>query len=259
LEHELHKSGSILYLKAIRLGAASQRNQGVEHACNPFILFADDDVYLERDCIANLWQAIGEHDNVGGVSAMITNQKYLSMGMVTSAVVQFLLGKKMQSYAGKVIPPGWGMLPEDREDLPANVEVEWVNLGATLYRREALPIPPFQSHFVGYSLMEDLTLSVLVSKKWKLLNARMARIYHDSQPGDHKKNVLRLSEMELINRHYLMRNVLGKSSFLDYIKLFVFELFQVFSGLRSRGGLKRIGLEFVGKVTAIFKIMMGNS
>jgi len=60
-----------------------------------------------------------------------------------------------------------------------------------MYRREAIPSPPFPEHFSGYSMMEDLTLSLVVGRKWKLANARTARIYHDSQPGTHKSNSAR--------------------------------------------------------------------
>ncbi len=57
------------------------------------------------------------------------------------------------------------------------VPVEWLNTTCTLYRREALPDPPFLSHFTGYSLMEDLALSLTVGKRWKLANARGLRIF----------------------------------------------------------------------------------
>jgi glycosyltransferase involved in cell wall biosynthesis len=254
--HELAKSGIIIYIKASQLGAASQRNQGVVQARYPFILFADDDVYLEPDCVAKLWEAMESGISVGGVSAMITNQKYLPLGRITSAVVRFLFGKKMTSYAGKLIPPGWGMLPEDRDDMPVSVEMEWLNLGATLYRKEALPIPPFQSHFKGYSMMEDITLSASVSKKWKLLNARTARIYHDSQPGDHKKNAFLLSRMELKNRYYLMTQVLNRRKSSDYLRLFIFECFGMASSLQSFAALKQLPSIIAGKVAATFDIIV---
>ena len=248
--HAFDIDGELIYLKAVELGAATQRNQGFALANFPFILFADDDVYLEPDCLHLLFQAMADSPNVGGVSAMITNQKYLPMGKISSSLARLLLGKKLSSYAGKVIPPGWGMLPEDREDMPEVVEVEWLNLGATLYKKEALPNPPFQSYFKGYSMMEDLTLSVLVSKKWKLLNARTARIYHDSQPGTHKDNLAQISEMELANRHFIMTKILHRSSMKDYFKLFIFELFQLASSIRS-GGARSFIQQVQGKLRAL--------
>jgi hypothetical protein len=118
-------------------------------------------------------------------------------------------------------------LPEDREDLPEVVPVDWLNLGATIYRREALPEPPFDSVFAGYSMMEDLALSLRVAKKWRLANVRTARIFHDSQPNAHKANVSAMAAMELVNRHYVMTKVLERTGLLDYVRLFLWEAFNV--------------------------------
>src|SRR5204863_9646194 len=122
----------------------------------------------------------------GGVSALIVNQKYHPPGAISRAVFTLMHGRSERTFAGRVIGPGINLLPEDREDLPEIVPVEWLNTTCTIYRRVALPSPPFDSVFTGYSMMEDLTLSLRVGQKWKLANARTARIFHDSQPGPHK-------------------------------------------------------------------------
>jgi hypothetical protein len=126
-----------------------------------------------------------------------------------------------------VLGPAVNLLPEDRENLPEVVPVEWLNTTCTLYRREALPSPPFDSVFTGYSMMEDLTLSLRVGKKWKLANARTARIFHDSQPGSHKSDPVALAEMELVNRYYVMTQVMGNRRFRDFVRLFLWEAFQL--------------------------------
>lgn len=66
--------------------------------------------------------------------------------------------------------------------------------------------------------MEDVTLSLTVGKQWKLANARTARIFHDSQPGDHKSSPDVLASMSLVNRYYVMTEILGRRSSNDYIK-----------------------------------------
>ena len=137
-----------------------------------------------------------------------------------------------------MLGPAVNLLPEDRDDLPEVVPVQWLNTTCTLYRREALPEPMFPSNFIGYSLMEDLTLSLTVGRHWKLANARTARIYHDSQRGEHKEDVVAMSTMELVNRHYVMTKVMGKRDFGDYAKLAVWELFQLAScAIDNRGGI----------------------
>jgi hypothetical protein len=84
--------------------------------------------------------------------------------------------------------------------------------------------------------MEDVTLSLMVGRRWKLANARTARIYHDSQPGSHKVDPKVIAEMQLVNRHYVMTKVLGRSRFTDYLKLLLFELFSLVSTLQVPAG-----------------------
>lgn len=244
----------IRYIRARSLGAAVQRNQGVEEAKLPFILFADDDVYLEPYCIERLWNAISKDPKIGGVNAMIVNQKYLPMGRISTFVATVINGKREPSFAGKCLLPAWGMLPEDSDDLPEVVPVEWLNLTTTIYRREALPSPVFSSHFTGYSLGEDLGLSVIVSRNWKLANARTARIYHDSQPGTHKKSAFRVAEMDVVNRYYIMTTIMNKRGPVAALKLFFFQMFQVLSGLRSSEGIFKTPASIAGRLVGFIKI-----
>jgi glycosyltransferase involved in cell wall biosynthesis len=245
----------IIYHKAIELGAATQRNQAFAHATQPYILFLDDDIWFEPDCLMRLWQAIQSDPELGGVNAMITNQKYLPPGRVSRLLFQLLHGHKEKSYAGKCIGPALNLLPEDRPDLTEVVPVEWLNTTCVLYRQKALPNPPFPSNFTGYSLMEDVTLSLMVGKQWKLANARTARIFHDSQPGDHKKSFTVLAEMELINRHYVMTQILNRRQLRDYLKLTLLQLFGVATLLTSVRGWRSLPSVIAGKLKAIAHIL----
>ena len=157
----------ICWRRAEQLGAAIQRNQGVTAASQPFILFFDDDVIFEADCLARLWSAIDADPRLGGVNAMITNQKYLPPGRVSRTLFTILHGRNELTFAGRMIGPAVNLLPEDRDDLPEVVPTDWLNSTCTLYRRGALPNPPFDSIFTGYSMMEDVALSVRVGKNWR--------------------------------------------------------------------------------------------
>jgi GT2 family glycosyltransferase len=214
-------------VKADQVGAAAQRNQGVLRSAMPLIAFCDDDIDFHPDCLGKLWHALEADPGLGGVSAMITNQRYQPPGTVSRLLFTLLHGRSEKSFAGRVIGPAVNLLPEDREDLPDLVPVEWLNLGCTIYRREALPSPPFDSVFSGYSMMEDLTLSLRVGKKWRLANARTARIFHDSQPGTHKSDVSETAAMELVNRRYVMTKVLGRTGLLNHLQLIMWESFQL--------------------------------
>ena len=247
---------SVIWQRAVERGAAVQRNQGVKLADQPVVAFFDDDILLEAGCLRRLWDALQSDPMLGGVSAMITNQRYQSPGRVSRTMFRLMAGCSRQSYAGQFLGPAINLLPEDRDDLPEIVPVEWLNLGATLYRMEALPSPPFQRHFKGYSMLEDVTLSVSVGRKWKLANVRTARIYHDSQPGEHKSDATAVACMELVNRHYVMTQVLGRRRVRDYAKLTLWEFFQ----LAVCAFQKRLGREFWkrlnGKLRALSTILL---
>jgi GT2 family glycosyltransferase len=244
----------IVYLKAVEVGAAAQRNLGVGAATQPVIWFFDDDILFKDDCADHLWRALQSDPRLGGVNAMIVNQCYQPPGRVSSAIFQLLRGHAEATYAGLVIGPAVNLLPEDRDDMPEVVPVEWLNTTCTMYRREALPTPPFDSVFTGYSLMEDLALSLRVRREWRLANARTARIFHDSQQGTHKADVRALATMELVNRHYVMTRVLNQRRPSAYLKLLLWEIFQLASCAAGRSTRSKLPQALKGKMRGLRQI-----
>jgi glycosyltransferase involved in cell wall biosynthesis len=264
LEESIEGLGSALYWHAaVTPGAAAQRNQGIPACTSPFIGFFDDDILLEPECIARLWAALGSDARIGGVNAMITNQRYHPPGRVSRFVFRMMADRPGACYAGRVLGPAVNLLPEDRDDLPEVVPVEWLNTTCTLYRRDALPDPPFSGRFTGYSLMEDLSLSLTVAKRWKLANARTARIFHDSQPGSHKSDPAALAEMHLLNRHYVMREILGRNRPRDSFKLalwLAFSHLSVFAqAVAQAGGRSSLPARLRGEFRAIGTILAGKN
>jgi glycosyltransferase involved in cell wall biosynthesis len=251
-------ASAITWLRAATIGAARQRNQGIPECQHSVVGFFDDDILFEPACLARLWKGLQSDPQLGGVNAFIVNQHYQPPGLLSRAMFRAMSGQAAASYAGRVLGPAVNLLPEDRADLPELVATEWLNTTCTLYRHAALPDPPFPSHFSGYSMMEDLALSLKVGRRWKLANARAARIYHDSQPGPHKNDVVSLSKMEIVNRHYVMTNVLRRRRLVDYAKLSLWEGFQ----LATCAIQKRCGIEFWrmlgGKILGLRDIIRSN-
>lgn len=246
-------ASQVRWYPAAKRGAAAQRNEGMKRAVQPVIAFFDDDILFESECVARLWDALGSDPKLGGVNATITNQMYSPPGRVTSILYPMLAGGKQTTYAGRVLGPGINLLPEDLPNLPEVVPVDWLNTTCTLYRRAALPEPPFPAHFTGYSMCEDLTLSLTVGRAWKLANARTARIYHDSQPGEHKRSHTELAEMELVNRHFVMTEILAQRGIAAHLRFLLWELFQIAAA--AQGGASRMSAEIVGKLRGLLKVM----
>lgn len=251
--------GRVIYLRARERGAAAQRSQALERATQPFVLFLDDDVILESGCLARLWSAVKDDPGLGGVSSMIINQRYAPPGPASRLLYRLLHGRREASYAGRCIGPAANLLPEDDPRLPEVVPVEWLNLGCTLYRREALPHPLFPAYFIGYSLMEDLHLSLTVGRRWRLANARAARIYHEGQPGEHKRDRAGLARMQLVNRYRIMTGVLGRRGPGYLMKLAALELFGTLTSLRSADGRAQLLPTLRGKAQGIADIVAGRA
>src|SRR5207237_796369 len=115
---------SVVWKNASHLGAAVQRNQGVDIATQDFICFFDDDVLFEPCCVQRLWNALQSDITLGGVNAMIVNQRYQRPGIVSRTMFRLISGRREHSYAGLVIGPAVNLLPEDSADLPDVVPVE---------------------------------------------------------------------------------------------------------------------------------------
>jgi glycosyltransferase involved in cell wall biosynthesis len=248
-------SCSVRWMPAETKGAAVQRNQGVAAAKQPVLCFFDDDILFEPECMSRLWRALQSDSRLGGVNAMITNQRYEPPGMISRLLFTLMHGRREVSFAGCVIGPAINLLPEDRDDLPEIVPVDWLNLGCTIYRREALPSPPFESRFTGYSLMEDVALSLNVGRTSKLANARTARIYHDSQPAEYKDNKFALARMELMNRHYVMTHILERCHLSDYLKLLLLAFFGIATSLATSREWSALPAVVLGKVAAVGTII----
>lgn len=221
----------ILHIPALQKGAAIQRNQGIELAKNNIIGFADDDVLLEPKCIEILYYSLKNNPKCGGISATISNQSFHPLGRISKIAYRIMGLDISQPLPGKCLGPVITFLPDKPSQHPNIVEVDWLNTTFTLYRKQALPSPVFDRHFTGYSLMEDLALSLRVGKNWILLNSPRAVIYHDSQPGEEKNNLLIMAEMDLVNRYYIMKSILHKNSFKHKLQLL---LQQLFSGIATQ-------------------------
>lgn len=243
---------------AKQLGAAPQRNQGCELATQPVYWFFDDDIVFDAECLNRLWRGLQSDPGIGGVSALITNQRYHPPGLVSRTLFALLNGRRERTYAGRILGPAVNLLPEDNDDLPEVVPVEWLNTTCTLYRRQSLPKPPFDSVFTGYSLMEDVALSLRVGRSWRLANVRSARIFHDSQPGTHKSDLRALSCMELVNRHYIMTQILHRARARDYAKLCVWEMFQLAVAAKSHRMRAPFWDLLCGKWRAVRNILASN-
>ena len=242
-----------LHCEAARVrGAAAQRNQGSAIASQPFLLYLDNDIDLAPNCLASLWETMSKNPRVGGCGAMSTNQHYHPPGRFMRSLYRLLGCPAEESLSGRMCGPALNFLPA--EDGPT--KVEWLNLCCTLYRREALPDPPFLAFFSGYSLMEDAALAWQVGQRWQLVVPAGARAFHDSRVADYKDRVFRRERMEYVNRWFVLTRVMGRTAVGWQSRFLLHQLLMLGIPLRRFDGWQRLPAAVAGKLAGLVTVAL---
>lgn len=247
---------SWLYARAERAGLAPQRNQAVAAASQKYAWFLDDDVVLEPRCCEEMCRTLDAHEDVGGVTATITNQGYSPPGRFVSRLMRwFENGHVRSSYAGACVGPGYTFMPDTSPEIEPLSRVDWLIGCCSMYRKSVLPVPAVPDHFEQGALGEDLAASLFVGQSARLLHVRDARCFHDSQGGSHKRSLLRMADQRMRNRWYIMTRVMGRDTPGDALDFAAMHLFSLIS-LMSRPSQWKGGLaEVAGYCKAIWKII----
>lgn len=230
----------IVYYRCKHSGAAVQRNEAAELVTQDVILFVDDDLYMEPECLDALIQVLDmdTEKEIAGVGAILTNQHYRKPSRLFKRWLDFMAGERAESYAGRVIGPAINIYPAPSDDGRV-VEVEWLNSGCTAYRRKIFETERFSPKFYGYSMLEDVHLSLRIARHWKLVVASGAQAYHDTQPS-HFKHPFTVAKMGVENRYFVMTDVLGRRDLNHLLKFFLLLLSNLFFRLRDVRSLSNL-------------------
>jgi GT2 family glycosyltransferase len=221
-----------LIFRAAVCGAAIQRNEGVIRAYGGLIGFCDDDIDFEPECIARLRNFLADKPPYLGVAATVTNQAPRQIGRLTKSVLKLIDNNRDEPCDGRVVGPGINLYPIFDPEGPLFRQTEWLNLGATIYRKNSLPAPPFDNAIRGFSIAEDVALSCRVAMKGPLAVLRDARIFHDSQPGDHKSDKSVVARLMVRNRFHIATEVLHRPALTSWSQLVLWELFSAIASIK---------------------------
>jgi glycosyltransferase involved in cell wall biosynthesis len=214
----------LVFAKAPEPSAARQRNRGTVLLQTDVVVFLDDDVDLDREFLRELVTVLERdlEEGIGGVSGTIANQTYTAPRRLNRALLGLCIGDLSGKYPGRLIGPAVNFLPEDAHDTVR--DVEWLPSCCAAYRRSIFLDHGFCEDFEGYSFAEDVHLSSRIHRTHRLVNTTRARLHHGDLGGSTHRDWRGLGESMVVNRHYIMTSVLGRTKWRYQLSLFTFEI-----------------------------------
>lgn len=244
--------------RCARRGASAQRNEGIDRARGGVVFFLDDDVVCEPAFVEEILAvfAADERGVIGGVSGTITNQTFVRPSWISRLFMRWMAGRRLDDRGGYLIGPAWNHLPADAGD--GARPVEWLPSGCTAYRAEALREHRFNDAFGQYSFAEDVHLSALVGRRWKLMNTSRARVYHHDLGTKTHRAPRELGRRQVVNRWVIMKDVLGRVRMADRLRLAALQVY--FSVAEARrclrtGGWRTVLRIWLGRAEGCWQVL----
>jgi GT2 family glycosyltransferase len=191
--------------------AVRQREAAIKVAAGEFLLFLDDDVVLEPECVAHMLGLIRKSPDVVGVVADFKNQVWPQPTQLWQWYLHYVLGLRNKEWQGRIIGPllrfGYNPVPADP------TAMEWLGTGNSLVRRSAFcQAGGFSSFFLHRcTINEDIDLSLKLSRIGRILFCPAARLAHHHAPSGRVSTIV-AAEDDLFNRFFILRRTLGLSA-----------------------------------------------
>ena len=208
----------IRYIISPIIGAASQRNAALSVVEGDWIFFLDDDVELDNNFFTEISNAIKQRPDAGGVSGKISNQSSLRLSFFSRSLLWLAGGGFSNDVNGKIRGPIINFLPYKMgKDLE---EIEWMPTCVCGYRKTILAeAGEFPGFFRNYSLGEDIYISMKVKKKYPLILARKAVLFHNYLGGLNSDQAYSIGFMQIYNRMFILKEINNRASLLAMIRL----------------------------------------
>src|SRR5437870_2089771 len=183
--------------------AVRQRRVAIGASRGALLLLLDDDVVLERECVAHMMALLESHSEVVGVTADFNNQQWPHPTRFWTLYLRYILRMPAASWQGRVVGPllrfGYNPLPHNPQPM------EWLGTGNSLIRRSAYEEAGGFSDFFLYrsTINEDVDLGLKLSRIGKILLCPAARMAHYHAPGGRVSASI-AAEDDLFNRYFVL-------------------------------------------------------
>jgi GT2 family glycosyltransferase len=199
------------HISIVPPNAVDQRKAAIEVATGDFLLFLDDDVVLERDCVERMFELLKANPDVVGATAHFSNQQWPKPTRLWRMYLFFSREFRNGGWQGRIVGPllrfGYNPVPEE----PASMD--WLGTGNSLIRHTAYKQSGGFSDFFLYrsTINEDVDLSLKLTNIGRILFCPSARMAHYHAPeGRVSRGVA--AEDDLFNRFCILRRTVGYGS-----------------------------------------------
>lgn len=238
--------------------AVRQRTAAIERARGELLLFLDDDVVLERDCVARMVEVLERGQGVVAVTADFNNQSWPEPTRIWRLYLRHLLKLKENAWQGRVVGP---LLRFGYNPVPATpCEIEWLGSGNSLVRRSAFVASGGFSDFFLHrcTINEDIDLGLKLRRVGKIMFCPAARMAHHHAPSG-RVTMFMAAEDDLFNRFYILRRTLGLSllrSFTLVLLYFAVETTSQFLGCMRRLNFHGFIAPLSGRLRAFGRLLI---
>lgn len=241
--------------------AVRQRVAAIAESDGEYLLFLDDDVVLEPECVEQLLGHLAQNTSVVGAFADFNNQSWPLPTRAWRFYLRYILGMKDGAWQGRVVGPllrfGYNPVPGDASPMA------WLGTCNTMIRRSAYDQAGGFSDFFLHrcTINEDVDLGLKIAKVGAIVFCPSARMGHFHAPGGRVSAAI-AAEDDLYNRYLVMRHTQRRSARSAFALVTLFLVVETVSNLggailRFRGG--GFGARLYGRCRAMVRILVSAS
>jgi GT2 family glycosyltransferase len=220
----------VRHITVLPPNAVRQRTAAVAVSSADVLLFLDDDVVLEPDCVTQLTKEMAASSDVVAVVATFNNQTWPEPTTLWRWYLRIFHRMGPGDWHGKVVGPllRFGFPPTH----VAPATMEWVGGCGTLVRRSSFEqVGGFSDFFLHRCTMnEDVDLGLKLGKVGRILFCPSARLAHYHAPSG-RVSVSDAAEDDVHNRFLIMNVTAGRSVAASMMLCGLFVLVESFSSL----------------------------